>query len=301
MKKILFLLLTLVLLFPTFSLDREYLSGSDPASRARVYNRAGNLQRVELVAVEDDILVRDSIAPVFEVMLEQELNPVVVVGDLTKGQQVLTFQAGHNFSIVTEDYFTYYWFSQYTNTYQMNQISVSFVDGNDITLGTPITENIPNANISKSTRVNIDMAVNGSITPVVFKLEPPQGITWLCARMVGTMLLDTQPDDGLFGDIAKLTNGCYFGIQTTFVDALLGDFKENADFRRTAFDVSYNVRSGGQGTWGESFRKSFNGADKYGAVLPLDYSIGGKFIGVVQDNLTSLVQFRIVIMGKEDI
>lgn len=241
--------------------------------------------------------VKDSEATVFEFLLEKELNDVTPTADLTKGQTVVTFNAGHSF--VVGDFWTFYWDSDIALREEVNQLEVVAVATNDITLGTPIGEAIPVSKIRQSKRVTTDLSIDGSVTTEVFGFSAPQGLTWHVTRLISTMLLASQPDDGKFGDIAKLTRGCYFGIDTPVISQLLGGFRENGDFRRTAYDLEYTTRTVPASTYGLAFRKSFNGADKYGAVLPIDSSIGARFVCGVQDNLSTISQFRIAIMGKQ--
>jgi len=111
------------------------------------------------------------------------------------------------------------------------------------------------------------------------------------------MVLDSNPDDGLFGNIAKLTNGVFFGTEGDDSQGYLVNVFDNAGFRLSAYDVAYTTRSSGGGSYGMSVRKTFAGQDKYGVAVRLQGLMNEKFVLYAQDDLTGIVEFKIKLMG----
>ena len=147
---------------------------------------------------------------------------------------------------------------------------------------------------------NCDMNVNGSVTPVEFFVSP-QGagaaIEWDVTRMILSMTHTSAGDDGLFGNLAALTNGNYFRIEdgTNFN---LFNAKENSDFAIEGYDIAYPSRSGGGGVAGTRSRITFNGTDKRGVVFRLAADSGDKFLSSVRDDLTGLTSYRVKVQGQ---
>jgi len=143
-----------------------------------------------------------------------------------------------------------------------------------------------------------DMNVDGSLTPVEYFISPVGlgGMRWDITRMIVTMYHSSAGDDGLFGNLTKLTNGNYFRVENG-VNKNLFNARENADWRVEGYDVAYSTRSGGLGSYGTAARITFNGMDKRGVVLRLSSSSGDKFTSVVRDDIDALSYYRVKIQG----
>lgn len=168
-----------------------------------------------------------------------------------------------------------------------------------ITLDNPINFAFPTDSIVL--KADREMNVDGSSTSVIFRFTPPTGVigsVWSITRLMFTMICDSLPDDGLFGNIAKLTNGITFRIKrNSGVILQKSDFKDNSDFAAEAFDVVYTTRSVPSGSYGMRCRYSFGGDDKHGNPIVLDDNVGDSLEIIVQDDLTDLTQFRVLAQG----
>lgn len=246
-----------------------------------------------------DVFIQDQTTSPIELFLHNDDSVVTITSDLSAGDQTINLVSGHGF--VAGEFIYIVWYSNILQRNRFYQGEVITSAATSITVGKPFYENVLTTEISQSTRNNVNMAVDGSVTPQEFHIKPPSGVKWDLTRLMLIMTLTSQPDDGLFGNISRLTNGVYFGIeQPGFVGGYLGGFHDNSDFRRTAFDVGYHARSGGGGTWGLSMRKTFGGQDKYGVVIRLDGDKDQEFVGVVQDDLTvgsDVISMKVVLMG----
>lgn len=243
-----------------------------------------------------DVYIQDQTTSPIELYLHNDDTPVTVDDSTTAGSKIIPLATGHGFT--AGDFFYCDWFSQPLKRPRVFQAEVITVYTDSILIGVPFYETLDPSEIRKATRNNVNFAVNGAVTNVEYHVLPPPGITWDLTRVMITMILSGQPDDGLFGDLSRLTNGVYFGVeQSGFIGGYVGNFHDNSDFRASAYDVTYSVRSGGGGSWGMSVRKTFAGQDKYGVAIRLNGDLIEEFIGVVQDDLTGIVQFRVKVMG----
>lgn len=146
---------------------------------------------------------------------------------------------------------------------------------------------------------NADMDIDGSSTPIEFTISPQyldSGEQWHLNRMMISMIIATAGDMGLFGDITALTNGQDFKIinGVTFNDMHI---KDNSDFALQGYDVSFDTRSGGGGSFGMRSRITFNGQGKKGVAIELKSTEDDRYSTFVNDNLTGINKYRIIIQG----
>lgn len=139
--------------------------------------------------------------------------------------------------------------------------------------------------------VSTNMAVNGAITPVSFKMIPDTPQKWHVVRFLLGMVHTSAADDSRFGDIVDgLTNGCilrgYNGAAGQF--RTFTNWKTNSDIKMDMYNLDYTIKAGG-GNFGSNGRGSIR--DGTGAVPKLDSNVGSYLELLVQDDLTSLVSF----------
>ncbi len=139
---------------------------------------------------------------------------------------------------------------------------------------------------------NVDLAVNGSVTPVKFNLKtgiPEGNFDIYITRMLISMGTATLPVLTDFGDITSgLTNGIYFrktdgNIITYF------NIKTNQDLADLAYDIDFLASTGDDGL---KCRLSF---DKTGSIIKL--ASGEDLEMWVQDDLTGLNRFTVMLEG----
>lgn len=113
-------------------------------------------------------------------------------------------------------------------------------------------------------------------------------------RIMFTMILAGAPDDGLFGNLAALTNGLVLRRVDGEVRNLF-NVKTNGDLANLAYDVDYTTRTVPAGSYSVRCRYSLAGQDKHGVVVRL---AAGESLEVwIQDDLSALSQFRIIAEG----
>lgn len=151
-------------------------------------------------------------------------------------------------------------------------------------IGTTVTKSI------------LDMSTTAGTlaTPVEYWAGPPAGQVWHIHRILFSMVHGTAGDLGLFGDLNPLTNGVLLRARVNGTYATLTSWKVNSDIKIDMFDVEFDPRSGGGGSYGTSGRGSF---DKTGAVLRLDGDTNDQFEIYVQDDITLLDSFTMKAQG----
>lgn len=173
------------------------------------------------------------------------------------------------------------------------QAKILSINANNITIDTPL--DYPYTTAATIAESSINMNVDGSVTPVVFSLEPNSNSKWDITRIIISMTHTSAADDSKFGNLTTLTRGIVIrkkdGIYHTIFNA-----KNNGDIRLRAYDIAYSDKAGA-GLYGTSFRRSFAGQEKNGVTIRLDGSKNESFQLIVQDNLTGLSSFRAVIQG----
>jgi len=160
---------------------------------------------------------------------------------------------------------------------------VTNVVANVITVDTPIDFVFPSGSIGLV--INTNMAVDGSATPRIFKVQA--GATPVLIRRIVISITDgSSMDDSKFGGIPALGKGLVFRIVNSFQKSIF-NFKSNDDFKLWAgpSDLVYSDKSPA-GVYGVGTRLTFAGKEKHGTVLKLSGTDELQF--VVQDDLTDL-------------
>lgn len=143
----------------------------------------------------------------------------------------------------------------------------------------------------------INMAVTGSAgTPVVFRVAPPSGATWHLGRMIITMSHAAAGDMGTFGGIAAITNGVVIKAKISGFYRTVSNWRTNEDIASDMYDVRFDTRAGGGGTYGTTARWTVTAVAD---AITLNGSNGDEAYVVVQDNLAGLTRFTVKAQGHE--
>ena len=105
-------------------------------------------------------------------------------------------------------------------------------------------------------------------------------------------------DDGKFGGITGgLTNGIFFRVKNGTTKNIF-NAKTNGDLAAHMFDLNYvDDTLGPSGQYGLRGRRTFGGQSKNGVVIRLNSETNDIFECVVQDDLTDLTNFQIIVQG----
>jgi hypothetical protein len=139
---------------------------------------------------------------------------------------------------------------------------------------------------------------DGSVTPVIAELSPEGLIAaWDITRMIVFISDGTSMDISTFGGLPALTRGVVFRKKNTTFKNIF-NAKSNGDFGLHSYDITFDDRAAA-GFFGFRSRRSFSGQDKNGVTIRLDpnESPDDAFQTIIQDDLTGLIDFRVVIQG----
>lgn len=182
--------------------------------------------------------------------------------------------------------------------YQGAIVSVTPVLGDDYDVGLDTPLDFPFSVLDDATLDTDNLAVNGAIAPVTFRVSAEglaDNVEWDVVRTMASVIGTSVMDDGLFGDLPALTKGIVIrtsnGIEKNIFNA-----KTNGDVKLHAFDLRYSERAPA-GQTGMSFRRTFGGQDKNGVVARIVANLGDGFDCIVQDDLTGLTNFTMVVQG----
>ena len=125
-----------------------------------------------------------------------------------------------------------------------------------------------------------NMNVNGSVTPVIFKICPPSGARYHITAISFTMTDDGAMDDSKFGSLAKLANG----IVSRRTDGSIANFfliSNNAGFYQNGYDTDYPTKVP-SGVYSFRARKDLRMTN--GTIIALDGASDDELQIIVRDN-----------------
>jgi len=174
---------------------------------------------------------------------------------------------------------------------------IKAINGNTLTLDRRL--DFPHLISTVVVKVINDMtSASGSIaSPQIYKGGPTPGNVWHITRMLFSMIHGTAGDLGLFGNLSELSNGVLLRAKINGQYGTLTNWKTNADIKTDMYDVSFDARSGGQGSYGTSGRGTFK---ETGAILRLDGDTNDVFEVHIQDDITAMGYFEMKIQGHTE-
>jgi len=174
---------------------------------------------------------------------------------------------------------------------------ITDVDGSILTFDTPIDFAFQVGNTAAC--FERDMAVSGTpASPAIFSIQVGEHANQSIDinRIMITMLTDSPPTLADFGDIEDgLDNGLVLR-RVNGTTNNVWNVKKNGDFGNLAYDLQlFSAINPQQGQNGLLCRYTLNGRDKHGVAIRLEP--GDELQLIIQDNLTSLDQFRVIAEG----
>jgi len=188
--------------------------------------------------------------------------------------------------------------------YQGTILSVISIGGNiyNITLDTPLDYDFSISAFGCTSTTN--MAVDGSITPVIFRVSPKyldNNVEWDITRIIFVMSgtgvgpSNDAPDDADFGVIDDLTNGIVLRSVNGITKNIF-NIKRNGEFRLRTYDVTYTDKSKA-GLFSVATRRTFAGQDKNGVTIRLNAVTQDTIEVIIQDDLTGMFGMKAAVQG----
>ncbi len=181
-----------------------------------------------------------------------------------------------------------------------NAVNVVLIDGEYRLSTDSIINPFPGISFNSFLAIDVsggstDMNVDGSSTPVTFIAQPPTGKIWYI-HTIDVVLEDTAMSFAKFGGIAiPLTNGVDFKVkQNGASEITLANIKRNGDFYTFANDAFIE-----SSTTTDILVAHVRTKVNTGTTFKLTDSNSEFFKAVVNDNLTNINKFQVLIRGYE--
>lgn len=171
------------------------------------------------------------------------------------------------------------------------------IAGNVIGLDTPLDFAFPTTANAFAATNNLNV-VGSPASPQIFDIRtvPTTGDLIIdIVRLSISIVCAGQPDDGLFGNLTKLTNGVI--LRRVNGDTRnLWNAKSNADLGiLSGIDTVYSARSVPQGSYGVKSRITYAGQEKHGTIIRL---LPGDYLQlIIRDDLSDLISFKVMAQG----
>jgi len=146
--------------------------------------------------------------------------------------------------------------------------------------------------------VNMSPQIGTLAAPREYWTGPPPGEVWHITRLLFEMTHGLAGDLGKFGGIDALINGVLLRARNNGQYGTFTNWKTNGNIKTDMFDVVFDARSGGQGSFGTSGRGTFTNT---GAIVRLDGDTNDRIELYVQDDLQLLDSFTMKIQGHLEV
>lgn len=136
-----------------------------------------------------------------------------------------------------------------------------------------------------------NMNVNGSVTPVSFTAGPASGKIWY-VHSISVSIEDGSMNFSKFGGLSALTNGFELRVKENgAAERLMANIKKNGTFYLYSTDIIFESATT------DILVAHINIWESSGTSIKLTY--GDYFKGLVQDNLTGIDSFYMLVRGYE--
>lgn len=152
-------------------------------------------------------------------------------------------------------------------TQEATFLSVISVAVNVLTLDRYIDEAHPIGTTVEIIDTDMSSTAGSVAVPVEYVINPDDTRVVHVQRITISMIHSTAGDLDKFGDLAPLINGIQLRVRTDGEYRTLTNWKTNQQIKDDGYDVDFNTRSGGGGTYGTSARITF---ERFGTEVRLD-------------------------------
>lgn len=237
--------------------------------------------------------IQDQHSEILEFYLQQIIDPTLTIFTNTSiNDTVVTVSTAAeptNGSLVC--------FREDTHFYQAGILSHVANGANwDVTLDTPLDFAFTTG--GGCALSNKNMAVDGDSTSVEFEFSAEGvtpgtefDITGIIFHIIDNAAMDTET----FGGIPKLTKGIVLRVENTITKNIF-NVKSNGDFADHIYDVAFDDKAPA-GAYSFRCRKTFAGQPNSGVTVRLNTDTSDKLVLIVQDDLTDLTDFHVVVQG----
>jgi hypothetical protein len=228
-----------------------------------------------------DVFINDQTSSVVMPYLVREISETSFASEATIDSNSVTLAAGHG--VVVGDIIVIK--GQYIGR-------VLTVAGNVVTLNQRFNITYPAGTVAFRTSPN--MAIDGSVTPVVFGLESGPGIKFDLYKLRIAFRGTVDMDDAKFASLTALTNGLF--VRAKLSASRYNNYfnaRSNSEFHLRG-KVTYSAKAPA-GSYGMVFEFPLH--DDNGVAFRVNHSDGARLEIIVQDNLSGLTYMEATVSG----
>lgn len=233
--------------------------------------------------------IQDQHSRAFDFFFSQDVgSPTTLTTDTAEGDYAISCTTGHG--LIALDHLTM--FDTVTQRGYTGEV-VSVAGDNTVNLDRAINAVFPSATTVVQEETP-ELNVNGAITRQTFTVDAPLLGELDITRLLFQMTTTGAPTYNLFGDLTALTRG----VQLRGLDGQISNHwnvKSNAELANLMFDFNIYLSTHPQGVNGLAGRLTYAGQSKHGVTLRI--SPGESLEIIIQDDLSSLLSFRIIACG----
>ena len=231
------------------------------------------------------VFVQDQTTPIIDNYFHQHLNETTLATNAVVDAKTVTLSSGHG--AVVGNYIVIY------EGGNVSEFEVLGVATDVITIDSPM--DFAYTTSAAVQIVNVNMAVDGSTTPVIFTVDPPAGFDYDITRVILNILDTSSMDFSTFGSGAAITNGVVLRV-TNGAQRNLFNWKTNGELINRAFDHSFQTNNANNAR-GFTVRSTFSGAGKRGVTVRLNGDDNDELQIVIQDDLTGQDRITMIAQG----
>ena len=246
-----------------------------------------------------DVYIQDQHTEIIDLKLARYVDDIELLYDYEIGDRVIVIETTGSVPTVGDTLC----FKEDTAFYQGRPTSVTLIAGNQYTIELDTPLDYPFTTAGGCSLTNTNLAVDGSVTPVIFSVTPKglNNVSWDITRFMllfggeGIGPTKESPDDSDFGVMSAISNGIVLrsvdGVTKNIFNA-----KTNGDLRSRAYDLTY-IDKAKNGQYTVALRRTFAGANKNGVTVRLNSITGDTFELIVQDDLTDMTGGQAIVQG----
>ena len=229
--------------------------------------------------------IQDQSSEMVSLYMREVINTITLASNITLWAYTCTLTAGHG--VVVGNYIVF------KEGDRFFQAEVIIVATNTITVDSPFDYAFTTAAVGQ--RCNINMTVDWSSTPRVFYVSPANltNFKFHITHISLVIRSGNDMDTSKFGSLTKLTKGCVLWTKDWAYKKLF-NFKTNGDIGLYTSDLQFDPKAPSW-EYGLQATKYFTGQDKMGVTLMLDSATSDELQMIIQDNLTGLTRFVVLV------
>lgn len=176
--------------------------------------------------------------------------------------------------------------------------TITIIATNTVTIDAGIDIALTDGSTINQTSFN--MAVNGAVTPQIFKVLSTIGERVDVMRLLLQIVDNIAADDSKFGGIPALTNGVHLRKNNNDGESYqtISIWKANKDMKEDMFNLDYTDKAGPSDHGVNGRWSIFDGT---GAVINIDGDNAESVELIIQDDLTDLIDFQVKMQGHIEV